>query len=189
MSFNFPNLLTLGRIFVIPFYVATAAWPNHWLAWVALGIFVVASITDFLDGYLARTNNQVTAFGRFLDPIADKLLIVIALIVLVWTAAIAGWAIIATLIIVAREIIVSGLREFLAGVKIEMPVTVLAKWKTTSQMVAIGFLTVAFVAPEWTYAYHIGTISLWLAAALTAITGFDYLKRGLKVIIAMDTQT
>lgn len=187
MLFNFPNILTLARIAVIPFYVASAAWPDNSLVWVALGIFITASITDFLDGYLARSTNQVTAFGRFLDPLADKLLIIIALIVLVWTTAISGWSIIATLVIVAREIIISGLREFLAGVEMKVPVSKLAKWKTTFQMIAIAFLTVAFVAPPWAFASQIGTLALWIAATLTLITGYDYLKGGISTIVKMDS--
>tara|TARA_B110000438_G_scaffold277384_1_gene299969 strand:+ start:7161 stop:7658 length:498 start_codon:yes stop_codon:yes gene_type:complete len=145
-----------------------------------VGLFTIACITDFFDGYLARRSNQVSSFGRFLDPIADKLLIAALLLMLVGFERMTVWTYPAAVIILMRELSVSGLREFLAQAQVSVPVTSLAKWKTTLQMITLGFLIVGKDAPNWIPAQMIGEIGLWLAAVLTLITGYDYFKAGLK---------
>ena len=145
-----------------------------------VGLFTIACITDFFDGYLARRSNQVSSFGRFLDPIADKLLIAALLLMLVGFERMTVWTYPAAVIILMRELSVSGLREFLAQAQVSVPVTSLAKWKTTLQMITLGFLIVGRDAPNWIPAQMIGEIGLWLAAVLTLITGYDYFKAGLK---------
>ena len=138
-----PNLLTYARIIAIPAMVASFYIPGSAGPITALGIFIAAAITDFFDGYLARAWHQQSALGRMLDPIADKLLVAAALLVLVGEGTIGGWSLWAALIILSREILVSGLRESLAEVRVSVPVTQLAKWKTTAQMVAIAFLLIS----------------------------------------------
>jgi cardiolipin synthase len=145
-----------------------------------LGLFTLAGVTDFFDGYLARRSNQVSPFGRFLDPIADKLLVAALLLMLVGFERMTVWTYPAAVIILMRELLVSGLREFLAQTQVSVPVSTLAKWKTTLQMFTLGFLIVGSDAPSWIPAQAIGEIGLWLAAILTLITGYDYLKAGLK---------
>jgi len=146
---------------------------------VILGLFTTAGITDFFDGYLARRSNQVSPLGRFLDPIADKLLVAALLLMLVGFERMTIWTYPAAVVIMMRELLVSGLREFLAETRISVPVTKLAKWKTTLQMFTLGFLIVGTDAPSWIPAQMIGEVGLWLAALLTLITGYDYLKEGL----------
>src|SRR5437764_15192087 len=143
--FALPNVLTYGRIAAIPAVVACLYWqeiPQHgeWLRWVALLIFITAGVTDVLDGYFARKWGEQSAFGRMLDPIADKLLVASCLLMLAADDTIRGWSLWAAIVILCREILVSGLREYLAGLRVSVPVTKLAKWKTTIQLVAIGFL-------------------------------------------------
>lgn len=145
-----------------------------------LGLFTLAGVTDFFDGYLARRSNQVSPFGRFLDPIADKLLVAALLLMLVGFERMTVWTYPAAVIILMRELLVSGLREFLAQTQVSVPVSTLAKWKTTLQMFTLGFLIVGNDAPSWIPAQAIGELGLWLAAILTLITGYDYLKTGLK---------
>jgi cardiolipin synthase len=174
---NLPNSLTIARIvlivpFALLFFMAGAP-----VRWVALCLFVVAAITDWLDGYLARRLNQGSAFGRMLDPIADKLLVLAALMLLVATGAIAGWSLAAALIILLREIAVSGFREHLGPLGVVVPVSKLAKWKTTLQLIALILL----IAPL--PAVHLpGLLMLWAAAVLTLMTGFDYLRATLKAL-------
>jgi CDP-diacylglycerol--glycerol-3-phosphate 3-phosphatidyltransferase len=180
-AFNLPNLLTYGRLVAVPVVVGLLFWPeDHWSRWMALGIFAVAAITDYLDGYLARAYSQFSALGRMLDPIADKLLVAAVLLMLVADHTIKGWAIWAALVILCREILVSGLREFLAELKVGVPVSKVAKWKTTAQLVSLGFL-IAGPAGETVLpgTVLIGTVLLWAAAALTLYTGWDYLKTGI----------
>lgn len=177
---NPANLLTLFRIFVIPalvfsFYVKGAS--GHWLG---LILFVTAAITDFFDGYVARRWDLVSPLGRFLDPIADKLLVATAIVMLVAAERIAGMDVLAALVILCREILVSGLREFLAELQVRVPVTKLAKAKTTIQMFALSFLILNDAAPWGLPMPLMGTICLWAAAALTLYTGYDYLRAGLK---------
>ncbi len=180
---NLPNSLTMSRILAIPLFVGMFFVNGESARWIALAIFVAAAATDFLDGYLARRNAQATDFGRFLDPIADKLLVATALLMLAGFGRIAGFALIAATIILLREIVVSGLREYLGGLKIAVPVSPLAKAKTAVQMLAIGFLIVGDVGPEALPTVLIGEILLWLAALLTVVTAYHYLCAGLPHII------
>lgn len=184
-AWTLANCLTYGRLVAVPVVVALLFWPNEPSArFVALGIYILAGITDYLDGYVARTYDQSSALGRMLDPIADKLLVAACLLILSADKTIHGWTLWAAIVILCREILVSGLREYLAELKVGVPVSKVAKWKTTVQLVAIGFL-VAGPAGEsilpgtiWT-----GTVLLWLAAALTLYTGWDYMRAGIKHVI------
>jgi len=180
MLTSLPNLLTLCRIGVIPLLILFLYLDRPWARWLALVLFVSAGLTDFLDGYLARNRGQVSAIGRFLDPIADKLLVAAVIVLLVAVDAITGLVLLPALVILCREILVSGLREYLAEIQVPMPVSNLAKWKTVIQMVALGFLIVGRDGPDAPSFQMIGEVGLWLAAALTLVTGYDYLKRGLK---------
>jgi cardiolipin synthase len=175
-----PNLLTLSRIFVIPPMVAAFYLDRDWANIIACLLFVGASITDFFDGYVARSWQQQSDIGRFLDPVADKLLVAAAILMLVAFDRLHGFQVLAALVILCREILVSGLREFLAEIRVGMPVTRLAKWKTGIQMVAIALLLLGESGPSWLYASEIGAACLWVAAGLTLITGYDYLRDGLK---------
>jgi cardiolipin synthase len=177
---NLPNILTLSRIAIIPMVVATFFFDSHSMRWTACALFTLAGITDFFDGYLARREKQVSKFGRFLDPIADKLLVVSVLMMIVAFDRVGPWSYLPALVILLREITVSGLREFLAELRIGLPVTKLAKAKTTVQMVALGFVIVGSASPSWIPAELIGEIGLWIAAVITLITGYDYLKAGLQ---------
>jgi cardiolipin synthase len=173
MLSNLPNLLTVSRIFTIPLIVGTFYVEGSTARWVACLLFIAAAITDFFDGYFARRRNSVSVLGRFLDPIADKLLVAASLLML--TAFV-----LPAVVIMLREIMVSGLREFLAELRVGMPVSRLAKWKTGIQMTAIPMLLVGPAAPSWIPAQMLGEICLWGAAILTLITGWDYLRAGLK---------
>ena len=182
MITNLPNLLTLSRILVIPALVATFYVPGHISNWVALTLFCVAGITDFLDGYLARVRGEMSSLGRFLDPVADKLLIVASIVMLIAFGRLDGLTVLAALIIVCREILVSGLREFLAEIQVALPVSRLAKWKTTIQIIAIAFLLSGDAGNTLLPAKSIGTGCLWIAACLTLYTGYDYLRAGTRHI-------
>ncbi len=178
--FNLPNLLTYGRLLAVPVVVACLFWSDEFIMrWIALGIFILAAITDFLDGYLARALAQQSSLGRMLDPIADKLLVSAVLLMLVYDHTITSFSIWAAIVILCREILVSGLREFLAGLKVSVPVSQVAKWKTALQLVALGFL-IAGPAGEAVLprTVDIGLLLLWLSAVLTLYTGWDYLKAG-----------
>ena len=182
---NLPNLLTYGRVASVPIVVACLFWPDEfWMRWVALGVFTIAGITDFFDGYLARAWSQQSTLGRMLDPIADKLLVAACLLVLVADHTISGWSLWAAIVILCREILVSGLREFLAELRVSVPVSTVAKWKTTLQMVALGFL-IAGRAGEHVLpgTVRIGIALLWVAALLTLYTGWDYLKAAFKHVV------
>lgn len=185
--FSLPNLLTLSRIAAIPLVVA-CFWLDHgWAQWVSAGLFAVACITDWFDGYFARRYHQISRFGRFLDPIADKLLVAAALVMLVDVGTLSGIHVLAALIILAREILVSGLREFLAELKVSVPVSKVAKWKTTAQLLALGFLVAGpagdKVLPGNT---TIGIVMLWIAAGLTIYTGWDYFNAGIRHLVEED---
>jgi cardiolipin synthase len=180
MFTTLPNVLTFSRILAIPALVATFYWPGHTSNWVALAIFVVAGLTDFFDGWLARRWRIVSNFGRFLDPIADKLLVAAALLMLVAYDRITGLSLLAAIVILCREILVAGLREFLAELRVRVPVSRLAKWKTTAQIVALCFLLVFDAAPAAWMIPDIGRYLLWIAALLTLVTGYDYLRAGLR---------
>jgi len=177
-NWNLPNLLTYGRVAAVPLVVAFLFWPAEaWARWTALAIYAAAAITDFFDGYLARAWALQSSLGRMLDPIADKLLVAAALLMLVADKTIAGWSLWAAIIILCREILVSGLREYLAELRVPVPVTAVAKWKTAAQMIALGFL-IAGPAAEAALpgAIAIGVTLLWIAAILTLYTGWDYFK-------------
>ncbi len=178
---NIPNLLTLFRIWAIPGIVLTFFFNSASAAWLGVLLFALAGISDYLDGYLARHWNQLSRFGRVLDPIADKLLVGAMLLMLAYTARLGDWGIIPAVVILCREILVSGLREFLAEIKVGCPVTRLAKWKTACQMMALPVLMVAeptFSGPYHDTLYVIGHLALWGAAILTVMTGYDYWKSG-----------
>ncbi len=175
-----PNILTLSRIFVIPVLVGTFFMPSPWGNWIAFILFTLAGITDYFDGLIARTYQVTSKLGQFLDPVADKLMISTVLLMLTAFDTITGLHILAALIILLREIMVSGLREFLSGMEVSVPVTMLAKWKTAFQMIALGALLIGNAAPPWFPAMEIGLTLLWLAAIFTLYTGYDYLKAGLK---------
>ncbi len=177
---NLPNTLTLSRIVMIPVIIAAFYLPSPAANWVTLAIFALAGVTDYLDGYFARVRNQFSAFGRFLDPIADKLLVTAIIVMMVATARIDGIHVLAAMIILCREIFISGLREFLAGVHVGIPVSQLAKWKTTAQFIALGLLLVGDAASAILPAREIGIAALWLAAALTFYTGYDYWRASLR---------
>lgn len=169
------NKLTLSRIILIPVILLLLALPGGWAAWLAWFLFTVAGVTDFLDGYLARRDHQVSRIGQFLDPIADKLLVAAVLLLLVYNGKISGLTVVPALVILLREVAVSGLREFLADLRVHVPVSRLAKWKTTIQLFALGFLIVGTEsAPDWIPATFCGDILLWIAGILTVMTGYDY---------------
>ena len=185
--FSVPNLLTYARIVAVPAIVACFFFEDQvlkgsdWARWTALGIFVAASVTDWFDGYLARAWNQASNIGKMLDPIADKLLVSVCLLLLAAFGTLKGWVIWAGVIILCREILVSGLREYLAALSVSVPVTWLAKWKTTVQMVAIGFLLAGPAGDKvLPFTTEIGVGLLWISAALTLYTGYDYFRAGLK---------
>jgi cardiolipin synthase (CMP-forming) len=190
-AFNLPNMLTYGRILAVPlvvlcFFLEGRLQSSDFARWLALLVFAAASLTDYLDGYLARAWKQTSNIGRMLDPIADKLLVATCLLLLAADTdrTIAGWSLWAAIIILCREILVSGLREYLAELKVSVPVTQLAKWKTTMQMIAIGFLLLGpagdKIVPYWT---DIGIVLLWASALVTLYTGYDYFRAGLKHIM------
>jgi cardiolipin synthase len=176
-----PNLLTYGRIAAVPVVVGLMYWQSIlggglWLRWLALAVF--------LDGYFARMWGQQSSLGRMLDPIADKLLVASCLLMLAAEGTIRGWSLFAAVIILCREILVSGLREYLAELRVGVPVTRLAKWKTIAQMVAIGFLIAGdagdIILPATT---QIGIALLWLSAIVTLYTGWDYMRAGLRYMM------
>jgi cardiolipin synthase len=175
---NLPNILTLSRIAAIPVVVACFWLDRGWAQWLSMLVFVAACVTDWFDGYFARRYHQISRFGRFLDPIADKLLVAAALLMLVERGPLNGIHVLAALIILAREILVSGLREFLAELRVGLPVSQLAKWKTGVQMVAIALLLMGDAAAHWVTVA--GLWFIWAAALLTLITGYDYLRTGLR---------
>jgi len=181
-----PNILTYARIAAVPVVVACMFWQaildgGLWLRWVALAIFIAAGVTDFFDGYLARIWGQQSSLGRMLDPIADKLLVSSCLLMLAAEDTIHGWALLAAVVILCREVLVSGLREYLAELRVSVPVTQLAKWKTTLQLIAVGFLIAGkagdALLPVFT---PIGLTLLWLSALLTLYTGWDYFRAGMQ---------
>jgi CDP-diacylglycerol--glycerol-3-phosphate 3-phosphatidyltransferase len=184
-ALSLPNLLTYGRCVAVPAVVALLFWPNEtWARWTALSIFIIAAVTDYLDGYLARVLSQQSALGRMLDPIADKLLVAATLLMLVHDRTITSWSLWAAIVILCREILVSGLREFLAELKVSVPVSRVAKWKTALQLVAIGVLIAGPAGETIVPGIHsIGLALLWIAAALTIYTGWDYLKAGIKHLV------
>jgi cardiolipin synthase len=176
---SLPNLLTLSRILAIPVVVATFYVQGDYARWFACALFSAAGFTDWLDGHMARRWAQQSELGRFLDPIADKLLVAATLFMLTATDRLSAEALLPALVILCREILVSGLREYLAGLRLGLPVSKLAKWKTGIQMVAIGVLIVGDAGPQFLPVSAIGEALLWVAALLTIVTGYDYLRLGL----------
>ncbi|WP_349262355.1 CDP-diacylglycerol--glycerol-3-phosphate 3-phosphatidyltransferase [Geminicoccus sp.] len=177
MQMNLPNMLTLFRIALIPVVMAMFYVDGAWARWVACAIFLLAATTDLLDGWIARNWRLQSDFGRWLDPVADKLLVGATVVML---AGFHRAPLIPAVVIILREVAVSGLREYMAEVRVGMPVTPLAKWKTTVQMVAIVFLILGPAGPDPLPTETIGFWGLWLAAALTLLTGWDYLQAGLR---------
>jgi CDP-diacylglycerol---glycerol-3-phosphate 3-phosphatidyltransferase len=191
-SLSLPNILTFARIAAIPLVVGCVFAQSIldgplWLRWLALAVFIAAGVTDFLDGYYARIWDQQSALGRMLDPIADKLLVASCLLMLAAENSIHGFTLWAAIVILCREILVSGLREYLAGLRVSVPVTKLAKWKTTVQLIAIGFLIAGeageAILPPTTM---IGIVLLWISAIFTIYTGWDYFRAGLHHLIKED---
>jgi cardiolipin synthase len=188
-AFNLPNILTYARIIAVPlivlcFFIEGRLQSSDFARWLALSIFFVASVTDFLDGYLARKWEQTSNIGRMLDPIADKLLVSVILLLLAADGTIAGWSLWAGVIILCREILVSGLREYLASLEVSVPVTQLAKWKTTIQLIAIGFLLAGPAGDKVVpYVSETGLVLLWISALVTLYTGWDYFRSGLRHVI------
>ncbi len=176
MKNQIPNILTISRIALLPVLIVLLYMPQTWALWSAFGLYVLSAVTDFVDGYLARKWKVVSPFGTFLDPIADKIFIAVLLVTLVDIGRLEELWTIPVIIILTREFLVSGMREFLGPKNIKLPVSQLAKWKTTIQMVALGLLTIGGSV------LLIGQISLLIAALLTVITGWAYLKTGLSHI-------
>ena len=188
-----PNILTVGRILIVPFFVLAFYLPGFYGDLTALILFIVASFTDFLDGMLARLLGEESKLGELLDPIADKIIVAAALILLVMDGTIKNYEVIAAIIILTREILISGLREFLAKGRIKLPVSNLAKLKTVLQMVSIGLLLSGetgnkIINFQDYNAQTIGIILLWLSAFLTLYTGYDYLRKGIDHAIDQDTK-
>jgi cardiolipin synthase len=196
-ALSLPNVLTYGRLAAVPAVVAILFWPrDDWMRWVALAIFVAAGVTDYFDGYFARLYAQQSTLGRMLDPIADKLLVAACLLMLVSDSTIEGWSLWAAIVILCREILVSGLREYLAELRVSVPVTQLAKYKTLLQNFAVGFLIAGAagdaVFPNVSFSISaepmgpvsvIGVALLWLSAVLTLYTGYDYFRAGVQHLI------
>jgi cardiolipin synthase len=189
LSLALPNVLTYARIVAVPIvvaciYVQSIMDGPLWLRWVALVIFIAAGVTDFFDGYYARAWGQQSAFGKMLDPIADKLLVSSCLLMLAADGIIHGWSLWAAIIILCREILVSGLREYLAELRVSVPVTRLAKWKTTVQLVAIGFLLAGDAGDQIVpVVTQTGLALLWISALFTLYTGWDYFRAGVHHLI------
>jgi CDP-diacylglycerol--glycerol-3-phosphate 3-phosphatidyltransferase/cardiolipin synthase len=192
---NLPNILTLSRIMAIPLLAWFLWWPGWEMGYlIAFALYCLMGITDYFDGYLARTSGTVSKLGIFLDPIADKIMVAAVILVLAAQGVLNGpyvgdMHVVAGLIILMREIAVSGLREFLGPLQVSVPISKLAKWKTTFQMVSLGALILGEGLPRWTMMigavdanipHTVGLVTLWGAAVLTVITGWDYLRVGLK---------
>ena len=177
---NLSNVLTLIRVAVIPIIVICIYLKSPIFGWTAFILFCLASITDYFDGYLARLRNEVTNFGTFLDPIADKLLVASVILILTSKGIIANWETIPALIILLREITVSGLREYLAGIKISIPVSRIAKLKTLLQLCALAILILSESISNLIFILYLGKIFLWVSALLTLYTAYDYVKGSIK---------
>tara|TARA_Y100001970_G_scaffold27786_1_gene33963 strand:+ start:9 stop:593 length:585 start_codon:yes stop_codon:yes gene_type:complete len=193
MKFKFPNYLTIGRIIIVPIFVFAFYLPGFYGDVIPFALFVIASFTDFLDGLLARMYKEESRLGELLDPIADKIIVATALILLVMNGTIKNYEVIAAIIILTREILISGLREFLAGGKIKLPVSNLARAKTFLQMFAISALLTGetgnkIVNFQDYNAQTIGIILLWLSAFLTLYTGYEYLRKGIDHAISEDNK-
>ncbi|MFS0738742.1 CDP-diacylglycerol--glycerol-3-phosphate 3-phosphatidyltransferase [Sphingomonas sp. 1P06PA] len=182
-----PNILTLSRIFAVPILVFLL-WHPGWFDYaLAFGLYVLMGVTDYFDGFVARAQGAVSKLGVFLDPIADKIMVAAVIVMLVafdsvatGEPLVAGWHVVAALVILLREIAVSGLREFLADLRVSMPVSQLAKWKTTFQLISLGAIILGGALPHLAWIGQFGLFCLWAAAVLTLVTGWDYLRVGLK---------
>ena len=193
MRFKFPNYLTIGRIIIVPIFVFTFYLPGFYGDILPFALFVIASFSDFLDGLLARMYKEESKLGELLDPIADKIIVATALLLLVMDQTIKNYEVIAAIIILTREILISGLREFLAKGKIKLPVSNLAKLKTFLQMFSISLLLLGDTGNKILNfqdynAQTIGIILLWLSAFLTLYTGYDYLRKGIDHAISEDNK-
>ena len=177
---NISNILTLLRIAVIPIIVICIYMKEPYFGWIAFFLFCLASITDYFDGYIARLRNEITNFGTFLDPIADKLLVAAVILILTSKGVIKDWDTVPALIILLREITVSGLREYLAGIKVSIPVSRIAKLKTFLQLSALAVLILSESTVDLTLILYLGKIFLWLAGILTLYTAYDYVKESIK---------
>jgi cardiolipin synthase (CMP-forming) len=191
---NLPNLLTYARIIIVPLVAGLLLWNERAeeltglgvlaARWIALALYIVAAVSDFFDGYLARRWKLQSSLGRMLDPIADKVLVAVILLVLCGDQILRGGHVWAAIIILAREVLVSGLREYLGQLRVSVPVTQIAKWKTTVQLVAVGFLIAGpagdTIVPGVTW---IGIAGLWIAAGLTLYTGYDYFRAGMRHVV------
>jgi cardiolipin synthase len=190
-----PNLLTYARIAAVPLLVLFFYLESTASRWLSFAVFIIATVSDFFDGYLARAWQQQSAIGRILDPIADKLLVATALLLLVSDGTISRWSVLAAIVILTREISVSGLREFLAEVHVSVPVSRLAKWKTTMQMVAIGFLLAGPAGDKLMRYYfndlglfsYVGLLLLWISALITVYTGYDYFRAGIRHLMSSES--
>jgi len=180
MKYNISNILTLLRILVIPVIVICIYLKNPIYGWLGFVLFCLASITDYFDGYIARIRNEITNFGTFLDPIADKLLVAAVILILTSKEVIADWETIPALIILLREIAVSGLREYLAGIKVSVPASRISKIKTSIQLIALALLILIESGLNIIPILLIGKVALWIAGILTLYTGYGYLKSGLR---------
>ena len=191
MKIKIPNILTIGRIIIVPFFVISFFLPGFYGEIIPFLLFILASFTDFLDGLLARLYKEESKLGELLDPIADKIIVSAALILLVMNGTIQNYEVIAAIIILTREILISGLREFLAEVQIKIPVSSLAKGKTFIQMFSIAILLTGetgnkIINFEDYNAQTMGIILLWLSAFLTLYTGYDYVRRGIEHVVSED---
>ena len=191
MKLKIPNILTIGRIILVPIFILTFYLPGALGDWIPFFIFLLASFTDFLDGLLARLYKEESKLGELLDPIADKIIVATALILLVTEGTIINYEVVAAIIILTREILISGLREFLAKGKIILPVSNLAKAKTFLQMFSISILLTGdtgnkIINFQDYNAQTIGIILLWLSSFLTLYTGYDYLRKGIDHAISED---
>ena len=191
MKIKIPNILTIGRIIIVPFFVISFFLPGFYGEIIPFLLFILASFTDFLDGLLARLYKEESKLGELLDPIADKIIVSAALILLVMNGTIQNYEVIAAIIILTREILISGLREFLADVQVKIPVSSLAKSKTFIQMFSIAILLTGetgnkIINFEDYNAQTIGIILLWLSAFLTLYTGYDYVRKGIEHVISED---
>lgn len=181
MAKSLPNLLTAARIFAIPLLVLLLFLDGGVARWLAFLVFVAAAVTDYFDGFAARRMKVVTPLGRFLDPIADKLLVAAVIVALVAVDKLTGWLVAAAILVLCRELLVSGLREYLAELGVPLPVSRLAKWKTTVQLISIGLLIVGVPGG---FLFWCGQATFWIATLLTLITGWDYLRVGLREMVA-----
>ena len=191
MKIKIPNILTIGRIIIVPFFVISFFLPGFYGEIIPFLLFILASFTDFLDGLLARLYKEESKLGELLDPIADKIIVSTALILLVMNETIQNYEVIAAIIILTREILISGLREFLSDIRIKMPVSSLAKVKTFIQMFSIAILLTGetgnkIINFEDYNAQTIGIVFLWLSAFLTLYTAYDYVHKGINRIISED---